>query len=162
MLVHLNDCKNRLFFRNIQISRNVDAEKRTYSLGRPFRSGDYSQSRLIMSAAFSPIIKAIEFVWPPGINGMIDASTTRRLPIPRTLNCGSTTASGSVSGPILHVPTWWWRLVVNCLTAHAQYASDPNGSCSQPGNGTDSSVEPNCWNAWVSLITIAYMKTNKF
>lgn len=118
-----------------------------------------SQFSLIISDAFSAIIKAIELVWPPGNSGMIEASTTLRSLTPRTLSSGFTTASGSESGPILHVPTWWCRLVVNWRTAHAQYASDPNGSFSQPGNGTVSSLDPYFWKARVSLTAIACQKT---
>lgn len=120
-----------------------------------------SQFSLIISAAFSPIMKATEFVCPPGMSGMIEASTTRRPLIPRTLSLGSTTDSGSESGPILHVPTWWCKFVVNCLIEHSQYSSDPNSSFSQPGKGTDNSVEPYFWKARVSLTAIA-CKSNRF
>lgn len=128
---------------------------------RPFRryntylTVDLRQSSLIMSAAFSPIIKAIALVWPAGMTGMMDVSTTRRPLMPRTLSLGSTTASGSVSGPILHVPDWWCRLVDTSPVAHHQYASDMNGSCSHPGNGIGSSLDPNAWNDFVSLTAIA-------
>lgn len=86
----------------------------------------------------------------------MDASTTRSPLTPRTLSFGSTTASGSEAGPILHVPTWWCRFVVSCPMEQPQYASDPNVSCSQPGNGTDNNVDPYFWNAWVLLTAMAY------
>lgn len=122
----------------------------------------YCQFSLIRSAAFSPIMNAIELVWPAGMTGMIDVSTTRRPLIPRTLNLGSTTASGSESGPILHVPAWWWRLVDICPVAHHQYASDLNVSCSQPGNGIGNSLDPYFWNAWVSLTAIACLRKKTY
>ncbi|KAE9541816.1 hypothetical protein AGLY_003807 [Aphis glycines] len=108
-----------------------------------------------MSAAFSPIMKAIAFVCPAGMTGMMEVSTTRRPLIPRTLSFESTTASGSVSGPILQVPDWWCRLVDTNPVAHIQYASDINFSCSQPGNGIGNSLDPYFWNAGVSLTAIA-------
>ena len=55
------------------------------------------------SAPFSPIIMAGALVLPEVNVGMIEASTTRRNSIPRTLSSASTTAIGS--GPILQVPT---------------------------------------------------------
>ena len=55
------------------------------------------------SAPFSPIIMAGALVLPEVNVGMIEASTTRRNSMPRTLSSASTTAIGS--GPILQVPT---------------------------------------------------------
>lgn len=96
--------------------------------------------RLIRSLAFSPIIKITAFVCPATMFGKIEPSTTRKRFIPCTRNCGSTTASSSVVGPILHVPTWWPNVVATWRTEQAQYASEANGKCSQPGNGNGFSV----------------------
>jgi hypothetical protein len=85
----------------------------------------------------------------------MDVSTTRSPLIPRTLSRGLTTASGSESGPILHVPDWWCKLVDTSPMAHLQYASDINGLCSQPGNGIGNSLDPYFWNARVLLTAIA-------
>ncbi len=57
----------------------------------------------IRSAPFSAIITVGALVLPLTISGMIDASTTRKFPMPRTRNNGSTTAIASI--PILQVPT---------------------------------------------------------
>src|SRR5262249_6051566 len=54
------------------------------------------------SAIFSAIIIVGALVFPPGMVGMIEASTTRKFSISRTRKCSSTTAI--VSFPILHVP----------------------------------------------------------
>jgi hypothetical protein len=62
---------------------------------------------LIRSAAFSPIIMQVMLGLIAGRNGMIDASATRRPCTPRTRSCGSTTAIGSLSGPILAVQAGW-------------------------------------------------------
>jgi len=121
----------------------------------------FSQFSLIISDAFSPIIKAIALVCPAGMTGIMEVSTTRRPLTPRTLSFVSTTASGSVSGPILQVPDWWCRLVDTSPVAHIQYASDLNGSCSQPGNGIGSSLDPYFWNAGVSLTAMACEKSNR-
>ena len=56
----------------------------------------------IMSANFSPIIIVGALVLPEVIDGMIEASATRKLDIPCTRNWLSTTAI--LSCPILQVP----------------------------------------------------------
>src|SRR5215831_8858645 len=54
------------------------------------------------SAIFSAIIIVGALVFPLGMVGMIEASTTRKFSISWTRKCASTTAIGS--SPILHVP----------------------------------------------------------
>lgn len=98
-------------------------------------SAKLDQSSLIISDAFSPIMKTIAFVCPVGMTGIMEASTIRSPLTPYTRSLGSTTASGSEDGPILQVPTWWWRLVVNCRAVQAQYSSLAKGKCLQAGNG---------------------------
>ena len=56
------------------------------------------------AATRSPITIDVTFVLARMQSGMIDASTTLRFWRPRTLPNWSTTAIGSDSGPILHVP----------------------------------------------------------
>ena len=63
-------------------------------------------SAAMKSMARSPIISVGAFVLPDVMNGMTDASATRRPSMPWTRSRGSTTASESM--PILQVPTWWW------------------------------------------------------
>lgn len=62
----------------------------------------YSRMR---SAAFSAIASMGRLVLPLITMGMIDPSTTRSMPIPRTRRRASTTASGS--SPMRQVPTGW-------------------------------------------------------
>ena len=57
------------------------------------------------SDALSPIMIDGAFVLPPVIDGMIEASATRRPSMPRTLRSGPTTARSST--PIRQVPTPW-------------------------------------------------------
>ena len=71
---------------------------------------------MTMPAARSAIMSVGEFVLPDVMVGMIEASITRRRSMPRTLNLASTTAVGSLSRPILHVPTGW-KIVVPTLPA---------------------------------------------
>ena len=67
------------------------------------RGSSTQVSPKMSSAPFSPIIMAGALVLPEVNVGMIEASTTRRNSMPRTLSSASTTAIGS--GPILQVPT---------------------------------------------------------
>src|SRR6202035_3640189 len=63
------------------------------------------QPAAIQSTTRSPIM--ITVAWAPpdlGMRGITDASATHRFWIPFTLQYWSTTAMGSPSGPILHVP----------------------------------------------------------
>ena len=61
-----------------------------------------------MSAAFSAIIMVAAQVLADGIVGITDASTTRRQSRPCTRNSASTTAKGSLAGPIFAVPLTWY------------------------------------------------------
>src|SRR5215471_2904464 len=54
------------------------------------------------SAIFSAVIIVGALVFPVGMVGMIEASTTRKFSTSWTRKCSSTTAIGS--SPILHVP----------------------------------------------------------
>src|SRR5690348_10644073 len=54
----------------------------------------------IMSAAFSAIIIVVAYVLAEGMLGIIEASATRSPSIPCTRSWSSTTAVGSVAGPI--------------------------------------------------------------
>lgn len=64
-----------------------------------------------MSAAFSAIIKVEALVLADGIDGMIEASATRRPSSPWTLNSESTTVPGVVAGPIRAVQIMWYTVV---------------------------------------------------
>jgi len=57
------------------------------------------------SAARSATMIVGAFVLPPGMIGMIEASTTRSPSMPCTRSCESTTARSSA--PMRHVPTGW-------------------------------------------------------
>ena len=63
------------------------------------------RSARIISLARSAIINVGEFVLPEVIVGITDASTTRNPLTPITRKRESTTAAGSLSVPIRHVPT---------------------------------------------------------
>lgn len=61
------------------------------------------QGRIIICATFSAIAMVGALVLPDTIDGMIDASTTRKPSMPRTRAAGSTTDAESL--PMRHVPT---------------------------------------------------------
>ena len=67
-------------------------------------SGGYAAASIIREA-FSPIMIDGALVLPDVSVGMMEASATRRPPIPWTRSWSSTTAIGS--WPILQVPTGW-------------------------------------------------------
>ena len=69
-----------------------------------------------MSAPFSAIITTAAFVLPDTSAGMIEASTTRKPPIPRTRRRSSTTAVGSE--PMRQVLVGW-NTVVDVERAYA-------------------------------------------
>ena len=60
-----------------------------------------------MAAPFSAIIMVGAAVLPEVMVGITDASITRNPAIPRKRKRPSNTAIGSLSGPILTVPTGW-------------------------------------------------------
>jgi hypothetical protein len=60
---------------------------------------------LDVRATRSAIMMVGALVLPPIRLGITEASTTRRPSMPRTRHSWSTTAIGSLSGPILQVPT---------------------------------------------------------
>ncbi len=62
---------------------------------------------MIMSAAFSASMMVGALRFPLVIEGMIEASTTRKASTPITRVSGSTTAAGSSAFPILHVHDGW-------------------------------------------------------
>ena len=64
-------------------------------------------SWISMSAHFSPIIIVVMHGLIAGRNGMIEPSATRSPCTPRTRRRGSTTASGSESGPMCAVQAGW-------------------------------------------------------
>ena len=64
----------------------------------------------IMSVAFSAIMITGAFMFPEMTFSIIEASTTRRPLMPRTLSSESTTAVLSFSLPILHVPVGWYTV----------------------------------------------------
>lgn len=67
------------------------------------QDGD-DQALPIISAAFSATIMIPAIGFELGTMGKMDASATRIFGIPCTRSSASTTAVGSVLGPILHVP----------------------------------------------------------
>lgn len=72
-----------------------------------------------------------------------------------TFSLASTTAVGSVDGPILQVPHWWCVCMVKCFTQQTQYSSEPKVKCLHPGSGRSTSFEPMFLNGSVSLILMA-------
>ena len=66
---------------------------------KPFGAGGYcyAPDRLARtrSAPFSPIMMVVALVLPPMMDGITEASITRRLSTPRTWSSGSTTESSS-------------------------------------------------------------------
>lgn len=57
--------------------------------------------------------------------GIIDASATLKCSIPWTLRSGLTTAMGSVEGPILQVPAWWFSGRVSYWIRQSQCSELP-------------------------------------
>src|SRR5712692_8559015 len=73
----------------------------------------HASSELVMKEAIrSATIIVGRFVFAAGMDGMIEASTTRSRAIPCTRPAWSTTAAGSPAGPMRHVPTGWWYVLV--------------------------------------------------
>mmetsp|Transcript_17877 Transcript_17877/g.37398 ORF Transcript_17877/g.37398 Transcript_17877/m.37398 type:complete len:226 (+) Transcript_17877:51-728(+) len=64
----------------------------------------------IASAIFSAVMIVGALRLPLVIEGKMEASTTRRPSVPYTAPSGPTTAMGSSSAPILHVPHGWYAL----------------------------------------------------
>src|SRR6185436_16394576 len=89
----LRDVESRVDRQNFSIDQNKRGGAHTFAGGR-------ARPR-IMSEAFSAIIMVGMLVLPPGSSGITEASTTRRLSIPRRRSCSSTTASAPT--PILQV-----------------------------------------------------------
>lgn len=71
-----------------------------------------------------------KFTW-----GIIDVSATLRFLIPWTLSRGSTTAIGSLDGPILQDPAWWFSGPVFWWIAQFQYSLLRNVYWEQADNG---------------------------
>src|SRR3954466_6634394 len=70
----------------------------------------------IWSAAFSATMMVGALVFEDGMNGIIEASATRRPLRPITRKSGPPTLSSSCVAPMRQVPTGWWS-VLAC--AHA-------------------------------------------
>src|SRR5687768_12656298 len=95
-----------------------------------------AQPRRHERARCSANINVVAFGLTPTTFGMIEASMTRKPPTPRTAPAGSTTASGSSSGPILQVPVMWWLVDTDCCT----HASRAASSASTSSNGATRSA----------------------
>lgn len=110
-----------------------------------------SQSFLIISAAFSPIIRFAAIKFPEILTGMTLESATLKLWTPYTFKSLSTTASLSDSGPILAVPLRCLEFTDRCLMAHLQYSSF-RSSWWQPGTWW--------WFKWISYFFRASVCTS--
>src|SRR5262249_49641362 len=91
-----------------------------YAVASSLGAAGAAASCKIMSAPFSAIITGAAFVLPDTSAGMIDASTTRRRPMPRTRRRSSVTAVGSE--PMRHVLVGW-KTVVDVARANAMSPS---------------------------------------
>ncbi len=80
----------------------------------------------IQSATRSPIMMEVALVLALITSGIIEASATRSPSRPRTPPNWSTTAMGSLSGPILHVPETWWEVPALRMSQASRASSDAN------------------------------------
>src|ERR1700677_2800681 len=96
-----------VYYWNVRIvSRAVHGIDGPFTAGKHRRtSPDYRASCRIKSAARQAVAIAGALVLPDIVVGMTEQSTTRSASTPRTRKRASTTAWGSLSSPILHVPT---------------------------------------------------------
>ncbi len=85
--------------------------------------GWLSLRRGISCAPRSAIITVGALVLPEVMVGMIEASTTRSRPMPRTRSSESTTAFGSEAGPMAQVQVGWKMVVPMSPAALASSSS---------------------------------------